>query len=124
MTASGQAMTAWFRGYDIRVDVLTVGSHLSIRLRPRDIMWFLLALVCVAYATPCPPCICREFQNIISCVGKNVTEIPKLQNGTEWIRHANIHHSGVKNIDTIKQWQNLESVDIRDIEELPCENVI
>ncbi len=76
-------------------------------------MRLFLVLCCwVTYAYACKPCIYREFQNTISCVNKNVTGLPTLDT-TDWIKHVDILDTGIKNTDMLKQWQNVESVDIR-----------
>ncbi len=78
----------------------------------------------LAYAYACKPSYCREYQETITCVNKNVTALPTL-NATEQIKHVDILDIRIKNIKILKQWQHVESVlEIRNNAELPCERVL
>ena len=53
----------------------------------------------------------------------NVTALPTL-NATERIKHVDILDMRIKDFEILRQWQHVESVEIRNNAELPCELVL
>ncbi len=92
-------------------------------LNKQDHMMEVFLVLCCWLAYACKPCYCREYQESISCVGKNVSVLPTL-NDTKRIKHVEILDTMVKDIQILSQWEHVETVEIRNNAELPCELVL
>ncbi len=72
---------------------------------------------CVSYK--CGQCICRPWQNVVSCTGENVSQIPYLPD-TRWVKHVDILNTRINSTDGFKFWNQLVSIELRDNTFLQC----
>ncbi len=111
--------------------MITIGNYSVIGKRRVDttkslIMYILLCLLLAApaiYGFSCSGCICRQFQNLVSCYGRHLTKLPVLID-TKWPRHLDMLNTSITDIDVVKTWTNLESLEIRDNADLPCFKIV
>ena len=80
-------------------------------------------LMCGVWGYNCNNCICTSWSGVLSCYGVGVNKLPNITD-TEWVRHIDVLHTDIRDIGDLTQWENLQTIDIRDNENLNCDDVL
>jgi len=82
----------------------------------------LFLLIARTYGYPCGQCICTEWMSTLTCIGKDVTELPKLNN-TQWVRHIDVLNTSMVSLSGLTQadWKELYTIDFRENCNIDCQ---